>query len=264
MAAIDIHTHAFPDEIAARAMAKLEAGCPWKAFGDGTVAGLLKSMDLADIDISVICTIATKPDQVGGIVKWCLKVAADRIVTLPSVHPDAPDAAQWCERIADEGFPGIKLHPMYQQFAADEPRMDAIYDACRRHDLFVVSHCGYDIAYPPDDTRGAPARFAAVLKRHKGLKLVCTHMGGWRAWDESAQSIIGSDAYVETSMSLTDLPRDKAVAMISAHDPSRMMFGTDWPWQPQKESVKAIERLGLSKEQTRAVLYGNAAKLLGL
>ena len=51
MSAIDIHAHAFPDSIAARAMEKLQAAAPeFPARGDGTVKGLLKSMDQADIE----------------------------------------------------------------------------------------------------------------------------------------------------------------------------------------------------------------------
>ena len=66
MSGIDIHTHAFPDKVAPRAIEHLETIAEWQAVGYGTVSGLLRSMDAADLDISAICYIATKPDQVKG------------------------------------------------------------------------------------------------------------------------------------------------------------------------------------------------------
>jgi len=58
---IDFHTHAFPDELAARAIPFLEEEGNVKAWLDGTAADLLRSMDRAGIERSVICSIATRP-----------------------------------------------------------------------------------------------------------------------------------------------------------------------------------------------------------
>ena len=66
---IDFHAHAFPDAIAARAISHLEHGGGIKAFLDGTVSALLGSMDRAGIGTSVLCSIATKPEQFDSILK---------------------------------------------------------------------------------------------------------------------------------------------------------------------------------------------------
>ena len=92
MPIIDMHVHAFPDALAQRAMAALEGPTDWKAIGDGTVGGLLRSMDAAGIDASVICNIATKPSQVEPIFQWCTQIASERIIPFPSVHPRDPEA----------------------------------------------------------------------------------------------------------------------------------------------------------------------------
>ncbi|NOQ45429.1 MAG: hypothetical protein GQ559_01950 [Desulfobulbaceae bacterium] len=47
---IDFHTHAFPDTVAAMAIPALERKGNVKAYRDGTVDGLLFSMDQADIE----------------------------------------------------------------------------------------------------------------------------------------------------------------------------------------------------------------------
>ena len=262
MSAIDIHTHAFPDEIAKRAIAKLEAEGNWQAVGDGTIAGLVQSMDAADIDISAVCAIATKPDQVKGIFKWCKAIRSDRIEPLPSVHPQTPKAAKWLRRFAKEGFAGIKLHPMYQDFVVDDPAMDPILSAAAECGLFVEMHCGNDIAFP-HDARAAPARVRRVIDRHPTLKLVCTHLGGWRAWDESAEHVLGTGAYVETSFSMPILGPERAAEMIRRHDPRRVLFGTDWPWIDQRKDLDLLGGLDLTPAEIKGIRWANAARLLG-
>jgi len=263
MAAIDVHTHAFPDDLAGRAVAKLQADCPWQAVGDGTVDGLLASMDAADVDVSVVCAIATKPDQARGILKWCRKIRSERICPLASVHPATPKAGKWVRRIADAGLAGIKLHPMYQDFLADAPELDEIYGQARESGLVVTLHCGRDIGFPADNVRAAPRRIANIAEKFEGLKLICTHMGGWRMWDEVNRHLIGRNVYLETSFSLGELG-EQAKEMIRHHGHDRVLFGTDWPWQRQDETARLLRQLNLPGEQVKAILYGNAAALLGI
>ena len=149
MGAIDIHTHAFPDSLAKRAIPQLQSAAQWRAVGDDAIRGLLESMDQADIDMSVVCAIATKPVQVKDIFKWCRKIADERIIPLPSVHPQTKDAAGWVRKFADEGFAGIKLHPLYQGFAADDEQASPIFEAAAECELVVAIQGLRDVAYPP-------------------------------------------------------------------------------------------------------------------
>ena len=57
---IDFHTHVFPDFLAPRAIGLLEDEGDVTACLDGTVGALIRSMDRAGIDGSVVATIATK------------------------------------------------------------------------------------------------------------------------------------------------------------------------------------------------------------
>ncbi len=98
-AAIDVHTHAFPDRLAARAIAALEAGAPsCRAFLDGRLASLVASMDRAGIETSVVASIATKPEQFPAILAWSREIASPRIVPFASVHPDDPQAVPGRDR----------------------------------------------------------------------------------------------------------------------------------------------------------------------
>jgi uncharacterized protein len=265
MRTIDVHTHTFPDHVAERAIAKLEAECPWKAIGSGKVADLLASMDAAGVAASVICAIATKPDQADGILKWCQAIRGDRIVPFPSVHPRTQQAGTCIRRVAEAGFTGVKLHPMYQDFAIDDPALDEIYASCQSLGLVIAFHCGRDIAYPPDDDRAAPARTAAVLRRFPELKVISTHMGGWRMWDESDRELVGQpNVWFETSFSLDGLGPQRAADMIRRHGVDRVLFGSDWPWTRQDAGLAMLDALPLTPGEIAAIRGENAARLLGI
>ena len=264
MPVIDVHAHAFPDSLAPRAIAALEAEIDhkWRAFGNGTVTALIESMDAAGIDLGVVCPIATKPDQVKSIFKWCKKISNDRIIPFPSVHPDTPKVEKWLQRFAEARLPGIKLHPMYQQFWADEERMDPIYSAATDCDLAVEIHSGFDIAYGDDDNASVE-RLARVMSRHPRMKLVLTHLGAWREWDNVRKHLVGSGVYMETSFSLDWLGPEGVEEIIRDHGPEHVLFGTDWPWARQDKEVDMLNALGLSEKEKDAILWSNAARLLG-
>lgn len=264
MKVIDFHAHAFPDKLAERAMKKLLSESPdVTAYHDGKISGLLKSMDAAGIEKSVICSIATRPEQFEPILEWSKQVASDRIVAFPSFHPLAPNALEQIDRIADEGFKGIKLHPYYQDFFLDEPMMLPLYARMVERRLIIVCHTGFDIAFPRI-RKADPARIAGIVSALPSLKFVATHLGGWEDWDNVEKFLIGKPVYMEISYTLGQLPDNRVRDMLMHHPADRILFGTDSPWQDQAETVKRVERLALAKHFESAILRDNAGSVLGI
>ena len=83
-------------------------------------------------------------------------------------------------------------------------------------------------------------------------------------WEEAAAELVGTDCWLETSFSLTELPAEKAVEMIRTHGLGRVLFGTDSPWADQSTEIARLRALGLSDAEHHQVLFSNAAALLGL
>ncbi len=262
MEIIDIHTHAFADAIAPRAMAALEAGAGTRACLDGTVRGLLASMDAAGIARSVVHSIATRPSQFAPIMQWSATIRSDRIIPFPSVHPADPAAADNIRRIRDAGFRGIKLHPYYQDFTIDEPDMWHIYETIRECGLAVLCHTGFDMAYPRD-RRAEPRRIMNVIRRFPGLCFISTHCGAWCDWDEVRRHLLGQPVWMETAYSLECMDAGSARELLLGHPAEYLLFGTDSPWADQAQAVALVRRLGLGAEREAMLLGGNAARLLG-
>ncbi len=263
MSIIDFHTHAFPDALAERALPELEKEGDVKAVLDGKLSSLLRSMDGAGIQVSVVASIATKPTQFRPILEWSRAIASDRIVPFPSVHPDDPEAVDHIAAIAAAGFRGVKLHPYYQGYTLDEPRLDPIHAALQQHDLILLCHCGFDIAFPRE-RRCDPARIRRVLDRFPGLRFVAAHLGAWEDWDEVEQHLLGRPVLMDVSASLEWIGFDRARDFVQRHPPENLLFGTDSPWFSQQGVLDQIRSMRLEPAREAALLGGNAARLLQL
>lgn len=260
---IDVHTHAFPDFLAPHAIVRLEEKAAVKARLDGTVAALLGSMDRAGIAQAVVCSIATDPRQFASILNWSLGIAGPRLWPFPSIHPASPEAREEARRVAGAGFRGIKLHPEYQDFHADDPGLADFYETIESAGLIILFHAGYDIGFPDSD-RGAPRRILQVVRSFPGLRVIASHLGGYRRWEEVAASLLGSAVYLDTSYTIGHIPPALFHAIVHGHGAERILFGTDSPWVDQAVAVAEIRGLGLEPALEKRILSQNARRLLSL
>ena len=270
---IDLHTHAFPEPIAARAMAALSAELPpgVQAAHDGRLSTLCGELCHHGFDHGVLCSIATKPTQFRSIFEWSRQIrdgvfgaeAARRIIPLPSVHPADPAAAQHIAAVAAAGFKGLKLHPYYQDFVLDSPEMVDFFRQVERHGLVVVCHTGFDIAFPRRRICD-PLRIANLLRQVPGLKFVATHLGAWEDWQEVERHLLGRPIWIEISYAFDYLPDGEIGRLLRLHPAEFLLFGTDWPWHGHAQALPRLAALELPPPRHTALMGRNAARLLGL
>ena len=259
---VDFHTHAFPDDLVASAMRTLLAEAPGiRAYCDGSVGDLIRSMDETGIARSVLCCIATKPKQFDSILRWCHGIRSDRLIPLPSVHPEDPDRLERVRQIKARGFLGLKMHPYYQNFYVAEDRMLPFYEEVSQQGLLLVMHTGFDIAFPRD-RRADPEMLLRIVTAFPQLRLVTTHLGGWQQWEEVRRHLLGRPIYMEISFGMQDLPSAVAREMLLSHPEAYLLFGTDSPWTDQRETLSLLEGLNLPRSRLDGILSRNAARLL--
>mgnify|MGYP001053860926 FL=1 len=263
MQIIDFHAHAFPDPIAERAMPALEAEGDIRAVLDGKVSSLLRSMDAAGIHASVVASIATRPSQFEPILRWSAEIASERIIPFPSVHPDDPEVVAHVHRINRQGFRGLKLHPYYQDFDLDEARLRPLFAAAQDCGLLVLCHTGFDLAFARV-RRADPVRVLRLLDAFPDLRFVASHLGAWEDWDEVERHLAGRPILMDLSFAIGGIGPARARELILQHPPEYMLFGTDSPWEGQRETIEEVRRLDLGQERERLLFGDNAARLLGL
>ncbi len=258
---IDFHAHAFPDQIAARAIPYLEEEGDVKANHDGRISSLLAIMDREGVDKSVICCIATRPSQFEAIVSWSKQISSDRIIPFPSFHPDDPQAVEHISQIKEQGFKGIKMHPYYQQFFLDDEKLYPAYEKISELGLILVMHTGFDIAFPRI-RRCDPRQILNVMTRFPELKMVTTHLGAWQQWAEVENLLAGRKIYMDISYTLGQIDTQTARRIILKHPREYLLFGTDSPWSGPQKTYKQLQALELGDEREELILRKNGLALL--
>jgi predicted TIM-barrel fold metal-dependent hydrolase len=260
---IDFHTHYYPEKIAERALESVASIPDLNPATDGTLGGLLQSMKQAGIDYSIGLPLANTPDNVRGVNRWAAVNNKAPVFLLGSVHPDMEEPAETVRWIASMGLKGVKVHPEYQKFRFDEKRLFPIWEACIENDLFVLTHTGADVNFPPP-YHSDPASLAEFHKQFPELKLIFAHMGAWGMWDDSEKHLMGLPVYWDLAFCLGMMPDEQLVRMIREHGAQRVLFGTDSPWRDQKKDVEHFKSLPLSEEEKELILWRNGASLLGI
>lgn len=259
---VDFHTHAFPDDLAEKALHSLhQNSADYRACHDGTVNGLLKSMDRAGIERAVVASIATKPEQVEKITRWSIAIQSERIIPFPSLHPQYRDFPEELKRIKESGLKGIKLHPMYQEFTIDQPELFPLYRAIAENNLVLLFHAGCDIAFPGNH-QADPDRILNVHRAFPELKIVASHLGGWQTWEEVIVNLVGKPIYLETSFAITETKPAVFRQILKDHPRDYFLFGTDSPWLDQKQELDAWKTLDIPEDFKEKIFSKNAERLL--
>lgn len=264
MRIIDVHTHAWTDSLAAKAVPALleNAEGRFSAHYDGTIAGLIEEMDRTGVSMSVIQPVATKPSQVPAINDWAASVNEGRIVAFGAMHPDTEDPRAEVARMAGLGLKGFKMHPEHQDFEPHEERLEPIWRAAIEHDMIVLFHAGADVIHP--GVHGTAESFARLIGAWPELRAILAHLGGFRQWEHVARHLEGSDVWLDTAYTMGHLPDEEFVRMVRAHGTDRVLFGTDGPWTDAALEIAHLKTLGFTESELADILGDNAARMLGL
>ena len=261
---IDFHTHAFPEHIAARAVRKLahDAGGLIPQT-DGTLSSLKEQMRMDGVDISVVHSIATSAKQQTNVNNFAMELDRDpAFVAFGSVHPDAPDALAELERIHAAGLKGVKFHPEYQHFYADEEKMRPIYRKISELGLITVFHAGFDYGFPPP-YHCMPDHLLGALK-WLDTPVVAAHWGGLDCGVQVLEKLCGENLWMDLSYGYSCLPKPIAQQIVDRHGPDRLLFASDMPWHRPTWELQLIDSLDLGESDREKILFRNAQALLRL
>jgi predicted TIM-barrel fold metal-dependent hydrolase len=264
---IDFHSHAFADKIAEKAIALLkshqtEFGYKDDCFSDGTIGDTERYYREHGIDKAVLMPIATKPSQHTVINNWAAEQNnTERFYAYGSVYPGGEDALSELLRIKSMGLYGIKLHPDYQGFYADDERVFPVYRKCAELGLPVMFHAGLD-AVSPEDIHCTPAMAVRVLEAVPKLTAIFAHMGGNTLWKDVYDLLAGRNCYLDTSYTHSWEDYELMGEIIRKHGADKILFGSDFPWDTPDNIIENLHRLNLSGTEYDSIFYKNAQKLL--
>lgn len=279
---IDLHTHTFPDRIVRTTIEKLCIASHTCPFSDGTANDLRRSMKEAGVDLSVVMPVATSPRQVRHVndASARLNEQGEGLMSFAAIHPALDDWQAELDCVAEQGFCGIKVHPIYQGMDIDDPQYVRLLARAGELGLAVLTHAGQDIGFPGQDNC-TPEMLRRAVKAAGPVHVIAAHMGGWHEWDRVGECLSDLPTVALDTAYVLGLVRPKPenyysmqerqmmsdaqfVDMVRAFGAHRIYFGTDSPWRGQAQELARIRALPLLEEEKRAILGANAQKLLKL
>ena len=259
---LDMHTHAFPDAIAAKALPKLASicGCPYET--DGTLAGTQAKMKEWGVDAFALMHIATTPTQHTSVNNWAASIQKGNVFCFGSVHPNAENPTEEIRRIHELGLKGIKFHPDYQEFMVDDPRVFPLYEEAAALHLPVTFHTGRDPLSP--DLIHAPAeKMARIADLFPQMTIIAAHMGGMSTPEEADAFLVGKpNVYLDTAFISHFLTPEQAAPMMRRHGLNRILFASDSPWSRSCDELDFLQQCGFTSSELELILGENARRLL--
>ncbi|MBR4461695.1 MAG: amidohydrolase family protein [Erysipelotrichaceae bacterium] len=188
----------------------------------------------------------------------------------PGISPEE-NCSKLNELFPNEWFKGIKIHPNNTGINIDDEYNDPIFDLAEELGVPIAIH-----SYPSSDKKHDPADFCSpkrisnIMNRHRNVKVVICHMGGFQ-WEDC----LDMDAYFDLSCILPDYVKEYGTEqtrkLLHRFDMDRIFFATDWPCSRSLDPGEIYERyfdllddLRLSECEINKIAIQNIKDFLGL
>ena len=262
----DIHTHIYPEKIAAKAGVNLGRFYNFTVQGEGTYAHLEEEGKKCGVAGFLILGVATNPTQVTAVNEFIAQnVKASRekgfkTAGFMSVHQDSEKICDILDHATSLGLCGVKIHPDIQGVDIDDRRL---------FELYSLIEGKYPICFHVGDDRkeyrfSTPEKLCRILKEFPRLTVLAPHLGGYRVWEDTIKLLAGREnVWFDTSSALWAITPEYADRVISKLGTERLMFGTDYPVMNTPEELELFNRLSLTEDQKDDVLWNNAMRFLG-
>jgi predicted TIM-barrel fold metal-dependent hydrolase len=203
------------------------------------------------------------------------------------VDPTTCDAADHVHRALGSGLRGVCLFPSMHRYSIQDDRLKPIFEMASRHPGTVVFvHCGVltvgvrkKLGLPSffDMRFSNPLDLHAVAMRYPRANFVVPHFGAGYFRETLMLCDLCSNVYLDTSSSNSWIKYDPAALdltrvfrrALDVAGPKRLLFGSDSSYFPRGWNAAIFERqaailqeIGISAEDAKAVLGGNAERIL--
>ncbi|MBF4571836.1 amidohydrolase [Herbiconiux sp. VKM Ac-1786] len=217
-----------------------------------TAGDLLGRLDAAGVDRAVVFSFVENIDN--DTVAEAARRHPDRLIPFAVVNPWQDDAETELRRRLDDGFRGVKLHPVRHGYPLDRRELtDPLFEIAAAARVPVLSFGGDDLFSTPD-------RFTSMARRHPSVDLIMAHMGFSNERDGAQRSATENpNVYVETSGVQS---ARYIVGAVQAAGAEKVVFGSNIPHEDLAESI-AMTLTAAGPDHADAVFHQNLSRLLG-
>ncbi len=196
----------------------------------------------------------------------CREHGPNFLLPFGTVNPKEPDWQEDLRRCQEvHKMPGIRLHPDYHAYGLDDPAAAELFSLAAKRNLVVQIAYGMEdprtqfplMLVPPVDLRPLPN----VVRNTPSLRVEVLNWGHWGDGRAGNLNEMGKIENIYFDIAMTEKVGGVA-RLIADTSPSRVVFGSHYPFLYFDSAVLKVREAGLTDEQAHAVLEGNARTLL--
>ena len=273
---IDAHTHLFSPDVISRRSYFVQSDV-W--FGHlyenplaklAAVADIIESMDIAGVDVSVVCGFPWSDpgicrEQNDFLAEACA-LFPERLVFLGIVVPNSHAAASEAERCFAMGAAGIgELNADAQSFSLLQPdEMRDLMEVCSLAGKPVMLHATEPVGHSyPGKGQSTPGRLVHWLTEYHDQPVVLAHWGGGLPFYElmpEVHSVTRNVVY--DSAATTYLYRQDVFRCVAGLvGPERVLFASDYPVLGQDRLLKRVRNSFGDADFFQSLIHENAARV---
>ena len=249
----------------------------------GTVERLVEILDAVGAEGAVVFAPfpdeglgwgGPEADRFGDPNEWLLHKLADypQLKGFATINPAEANAADKLRKFVSAGLVGAKVHPPVQQITIDDPALDPFWQTAEELGIPIHLHTG---VHGGALNSYRPLLLDTVARKYPDLVIIVDHLGGYAFFHE-ALAVLNNNRNLYAGFTQTSgraapyhLPADRAAVVIEIIGPDRIVYGLDYPWNPDnlealKQDIEWVASLGMSYQDTLKVLGGNIKSLIGL
>lgn len=240
---------------------------PSPAAQQKSVDMLIAEMDAAGVDMGVV---VGRNSGLGSVDNAQVKEFCDahpgRFIAVGSIDPtDRKKAVRDIDAAIAAGFKAINVEPggAMPPMHTDDRRMYPIYAHCEDRNVPLIIMTGGNAG--PDLSYTSPEHLDRVLGDFPSLRIVSSH-GNW-PWVHQILHVAfrRSNLYLSPDYLMANMPgMDDYVKAADGWLADRFLYGSAFPFAPVKGYLDWFRKLPIRPESMEKILYGNAAKLLGV
>jgi len=255
---IDAHTHVHPEPDG------------WGSQYDATVENLITCIEKWQIDRAILLPVASKVSN--EFIGQCVKRYPDKLIGFVSVNPlEGPAAIDKMEEdVHRYKLKGLKLHPRFQNFRADDPILIPLVQKAASMGLPVVIDT---LIHGPSLLKDCmPLLVDQLARAVPAAKIIMAHMGGYRFMDALFVAKVNKNVYLDLSVTLlyfANSPFNQQIGFaIHQAGAERCIYGSDHPTYSVdnvfRSTVDVLNSYNLSGSEMDFILGGTIGSLINL
>ncbi|QSW97638.1 amidohydrolase family protein [Haloterrigena alkaliphila] len=272
--AIDVHTHLFPERLAAAIQRSLSNEAGWDFSTPTTPSEIEDVLRAAGITTYVALPYAHKPGVASEMNEWLINQTGslNRLIPFATVHPDDEDVAPLVREAFEKGARGLKIHCPVQECRPADSRLEPALELAVEYDRPITYHGGTAPMFEDSPYVGVDL-FIDLVNSYPELKVCCAHMGAYEVEEFLDLARDNANVYLDTTMAMSasaeetmgfdpSMIADETLVELS----ESIMYGTDFPNIPYPYRDERAELLArdLPRTAVRDIFYRTAAAYLGL